>query len=185
MTTKKKTPRKPGKLPPKAEVGRPTKYQPAYAEQARRLSLLGMTDKEMGDFFGVAEQTINNWKRTQPGFFESIKAGKVGADVDVADSLYRAALGGGTVTELKEETDAKGNIVTKKTVKELPASVTAMIFFLKNRQPKKWRDKVEIEDATPADTMAETADVFVKIMAMARERQRQVLIDRGLADGGE
>jgi len=174
-----KSPRKAVKSPRYAGAGRPTKYQPAYAEQARKLALLGMSDKEMGNFFGVTEQTVNNWKHAHPEFFESLKAGKEGADVDVSASLYRAAIGGGTITELKEETDAEGNVITRKTVKELPANVTAQIFWLKNRQPQKWREKVVIEDETPVD-ITRSADVFVKIMAAARERQQQILIERGL-----
>lgn len=45
-----------------------------------KLCLLGATDKELGDFFNVTEQTINNWKKDFPSFFESIKRGKIDAD---------------------------------------------------------------------------------------------------------
>jgi len=180
MTTKRQSPRMSANSLSRAGVGRPTKYQPAYAEQGRKLALLGLTDNEMADFFGVSEQTVNNWKRAHPEFFESIKAGKIGADVAVADSLFRAAVGGGTVTELREEADAEGNVITRRTVREVQANVTAQIFFLKNRQPKRWRDKVDVEDTTPANAMTQKADVFAKIMSEARARQRQVLIKRGL-----
>ena len=43
--------------------GRPTKYKAEYAEQARKLCLLGATDMEMADFFEVSEFTINKWKK--------------------------------------------------------------------------------------------------------------------------
>jgi len=98
--------------------GHPTDYKPEYAEQARKLCLLGYTDKELADFFEVVEATINNWKHAHPEFLESIKNGKVFADTDVVTSLYDKATDGDT---------------------------TAMIFWLKNRQPKKWRDKQEID----------------------------------------
>jgi hypothetical protein len=98
--------------------GRPTDYDKAYPEQARKLCLLGYTDLEMADFFSVCEATINNWKIAHPEFLESIKKGKVFADTDVVTSLHDKALDGDT---------------------------TAMIFWLKNRQPKKWRDKQEIK----------------------------------------
>ena len=39
-------------------------YKPEYAGQAEKLCRLGATDAEMGDFFGVCEDTINAWKRT-------------------------------------------------------------------------------------------------------------------------
>lgn len=54
-------------------MARPTKYQEAYAEQARKLCLLGCTDAELADFFEVSEATINNWKLEYPEFLESIK----------------------------------------------------------------------------------------------------------------
>lgn len=54
-------------------MARPTKYQEAYAEQARKLCLLGYTDAELADFFEVSEATINNWKLEYPEFLESIK----------------------------------------------------------------------------------------------------------------
>jgi hypothetical protein len=98
--------------------GQPTAYKDVYAEQARKLCLLGYTDLEMADFFSVCEATINNWKLAHPEFLESIKKGKVFADTDVVTSLHDKALDGDT---------------------------TAMIFWLKNRQPKKWRDKQEIK----------------------------------------
>lgn len=43
-------------------AGRPTLYREEYAEQARKLCLLGTTDAELADFFNVAVDTINEWK---------------------------------------------------------------------------------------------------------------------------
>ena len=183
MATKKtrsKPKTKTAKPAKKAVGGRPSLYRPAYAKQAHKLALLGLTDAKMANFFEVTEQTINNWKRDHPEFFESIKSGKEDADARIAAAMYHSALGGGTVTELKEETDDDGKVVYRKTVKELPANVTAQIFWLKNRQPHTWRDKVVVEDETPPEALLETANQFVEIMAKARERQRQVLIDRGI-----
>lgn len=181
MATKKKLPRKRTALTAKHVGGRPSKFRPVYVEQARKLALLGMTDKEMANFFEVSESTLHLWKKEHPEFSESLKAGKDAADTSVAASLYQSAIGGGTVTEVREEVDDEGKVIRKKAVKELPANVTAQIFWLKNRQPQRWREKVVVEDETPVD-LTETADVFVKIMAAARERQRQILIERGLAD---
>lgn len=165
---------------PKNAKGRPSKYRAAYAAQARKLALLGLTDRGMANFFEISESTLNLWKKEYPDFSESIREGKVEADARVAASLFHSALGGGTVTEVKKEVDAEGNTVTKKTVRELPANVTAQQFWLKNRQPQNWRDKVVVEDETPPETLSTTAERFIQIMAAARERQRQVLIERGL-----
>ena len=185
MATKKTT-KKASKAKSKRDVGgRPTKYTAAYAELANKAALLGMTDIEIAGFLGVAESTFHLWKRVHTGFSESIRAGKEQADAEVSAALYRTALGGGRVTEIREEPDSEGNIVTKTTTRELPADVRAQRYWLGNRQPKLWRDKIVLEDETPPETLAARAAVYEEIMTKARERQRQILIERGLLPDGE
>ncbi|MBJ7575672.1 hypothetical protein [Luteimonas sp. MC1828] len=173
------------KGPQKATGGRPTKYLPIYADLAHKAALLGATDAEMAGHLGVAESTFHLWKREHPGFSESINAGKERADAAVAASLYRTALGGGTVTEIREEPDSEGNIIMKRVVRELPADVRAQRYWLGNRHPKLWRDRVVLIDETPPEVVAETANRFVEIMARSRARQQAVLAERGLLPDGE
>jgi hypothetical protein len=73
--------------------GRPSSFKPEFIEQAAKLCRLGATDKEMADFFGVAESTFHKWKIDRPEFSESIKSGKVLSDAEVANSLYLRAVG--------------------------------------------------------------------------------------------
>ena len=101
-----------------AKVGRPSSYKPEYAERAHDLCLLGATDDDLARSFGVSDRTINTWKADFPEFLLSLNAGREVADAKVAKSLYRLALDG---------------------------NVTAMIFWLKNRRKRDWRDKHEIE----------------------------------------
>ena len=133
------------------EVGRPTKYKEAYNEQARKLCLLGYTDKDLGDFFEVNESTINEWKLSKVGFSESIKKGKQEADYDVVASLYNRAKG----MIVTEEKDTDGGAIT--TRKELPPDTTAAIFWLKNRQGARWRDRQEVQ-ATNTNINVELED---------------------------
>jgi hypothetical protein len=129
--------------------GRPTKYKPEYEEQVEKLCLLGATDKEIANFFNVTEQTINNWKTEFPEFFESIKRGKIKADSMVADRLYQRALGFEHDSEEIKVVPVGNNqgseIERVKVRKIYPPDPTAAIFWLKNRQPDKWRDKQEIQ----------------------------------------
>lgn len=124
--------------------GRPTEYQQSYNEQAYKLCLLGATDKELGDFFNVSEQTINTWKEKHPEFLESLKSGKVEADARVARSLYKKAVGGYLVASQKAFVDRNGEEHVIDVQDEMPPDTTAAIFWLKNRQPDKWREKNEI-----------------------------------------
>jgi hypothetical protein len=125
-------------------AGRPTAYKIEFVEQVYKLCLLGATDIEIADFFGVCEDTINNWKKNHKEFFVSLKKGKVLADADVASSLYNRAKG----YEHSEEKifNDNGSALRVETTKHYPPDTGACALWLKNRQPKKWRDKVEIEN---------------------------------------
>ncbi len=127
-------------------TGRPTDYRAEYDEQAYKLSLLGMTDKMMAEFFEVAESTIYLWKQKQPSFSEALKKGKAIADAEIAQTLYKRAFGY-EFTEVKEVESEKDGIRHEEVRKHIPGDTTAMIFWLKNRQPKLWRDKPEGEEA--------------------------------------
>ena len=124
------------------KIGRPPRYKKEYSELAYNYCLLGATDNDLANFFDVSESTINNWKNNHKDFLESIKKGKNIADGQIAKSLFQRASGYSSdeisVTEDGEKT------ITKTTNKHYPAEVPAMIFWLKNRQPKLWRDKQEI-----------------------------------------
>lgn len=122
-------------------MARPTKYKAEYAEQARKLCLLGATDAELADFFEVAESTINKWKKDHKGFSESIKKGKVLADAEVAASLYERALGYSHPEE--KVFNNQGEIVTHQTMKHYPPDTTAAAIWLNNRKPDRWRNKPE------------------------------------------
>ncbi len=136
---KKKAPAKKAKT-----VGRPTDFKDEYLIQVKRLCLLGAKDKEIAEFFNIAESTLNNWKKTIPAFMESIRAGKEDADANVTESLYKRALGY-TVTETKEEDGTNGKKSTVAT-KHIPGDTSSAIFWLKNRQPERWRDKVHTDN---------------------------------------
>lgn len=143
--------------------GRPTDYRPQYAVLARKLCLLnvGITDKDLADFFEVHLDTIQDWKLSQPDFLESIRHGKHISDLEVADALYRRATG---ATYVEEEVQ-KRKVVEygengKKSreeefievvalVKQAPPDQHAARYWLNNRRrsekvDRQWVDKVEL-----------------------------------------
>lgn len=124
-----------------AKVGRPTAYKPEYAEQAYKLCLLGHTDKEMAAFFGVSEQTLNAWKSSHSEFLESLTNGKDLADANVARSLYQRAVGySHPAVKIMQ---VAGKIEEVAYTEHYPPDTPAATLWLKNRQPTRWRDKVE------------------------------------------
>ncbi len=130
-------------------MGRPTDFKPEYCDLAENYSMLGATDKEMAGFFDVTEQTLNNWKKKHPEFFESLKKGKAEADGMVVKSLFKRALG----YEAPEDKifNDSGRPMVVPTIKHHPPDTTAAIFWLKNRRPDDWRDKREIENSGSMD----------------------------------
>lgn len=139
------------------QIGRPTAYKPEYDQIAFSMALLGATDADLADCFSVTEQTINNWKHAQPSFFESLKQGKMQADAKVANRLYARALG-----YEHDDVDIRvcdGTIAMTPVRKYYPPDTTACIFWLKNRQPTKWRDKTEVvaESESLAEVLSKIA----------------------------
>ena len=151
-------------------MARPTSYKEEYVEQVYKLALLGLKDTEMASFFGVVEKTFNNWKISHPEFLQSLKKGRLNADGEVVRSLYNRAVG--SVVKIQQAIKLKnvyyenGKKVSEKEhvedvelLQETPPDTTACIYWLKNRQPDKWRDKVEhsIEDNSES-----TQEMFLK-----------------------
>ena len=164
MAAKKSTLKTPvkAKTPERRGVGRPTSWKPEYAEMAYKFCLLGASDERLAELFEVAVSTIYEWKRTVPEFSEAVTRGKEVADAEIAHSLFHRAKG-----YSHPEDDIKainGSIVITPTTKHYPPDTGAATLWLKNRQPKVWRDKVETElsgsvahlfDADQAARMAE------------------------------
>lgn len=148
------------KAKPALSRGRPSKYKAEFAEQARKLCLLGATDAEMADFFGVTEQTVNAWKAAHPAFLESITQGKILADAEVADKLHQRAMGY-SHPAVKIFNNQGVELVVPYT-EHYPPDTQAASLWLRNRQPKKWRDKQEPD--APTDSMAKTLqDLIAKL----------------------
>jgi hypothetical protein len=172
-----------------------SKYDQRFDEQAYKLCLLGATDEELGDFFHVDESTINRWKIAFPSFCESVNRGKTAADAEVAASLFKRACGFRyneikTKEVLTQDEDADGNMVDGElkavevvsTVKEVPPDTGAAFIWLKNRRGKDWKDKQEIEinNTLGPELLSRLESDMMKRMEAARERQKTVLLERGI-----
>lgn len=121
--------------------GQPSPFGGIDQEQIKKLAKVGWTDAQMSDFFGVTESTWTNWKKKHTRFFVSLKAWKDEFDSKIERKLAQRAMG----YEYKEITYDKSNKKVKAVTKEVIPDVTAQIFWLKNRKPKEWRDKHQVE----------------------------------------
>ena len=110
----------------------------------KKLVLMGATDNDLAEAFEVHPDTVQNWKKQRPDFFESLKDWKLEADAKVERSLYQRAVG------FSHDEDKifnnNGEPLVVPTVKHYPPDATSAIFWLKNRKPSEWRDKQPEEE---------------------------------------
>lgn len=130
--------------------GRPTKYKPEYDKAAyKACKIFGADDKKLAELFEVTETTINNWKNDHLSFFESLKKGKDEFDTkNVEVSLLQRACGY-VHDEIKYF--AHEGVVTdeRKVTRHYPPDTIAAIFWLKNRNPDRWKDIKAVEHSGP------------------------------------
>jgi hypothetical protein len=158
--------------------GRPSKYKPEFAEQARKLCQLGATDLEIANFFEVNLSTINRWKISQAEFCESIKRGKDVADDLVEDRLFARATGySHDATKIFMPAGAAEPVYAPYVEHHAP-DTTAAIFWLKNRRPDRWRDRHEHtgKDGKPIEH-SHTIDAFTSRISRLSARNAE--------DGGD
>lgn len=101
----------------------------------------GLTDKQIAKNMRITEQTLKVWKKKYSSLSESLKKGKAVIDYEVENALLQSALEG---------------------------DVTAQIFWLKNRRPNMWRNKVETNQKQQNRLLEAQADAAVakaKILA--------------------
>lgn len=101
--------------------GQPTKFRPEYCQKLKDFMSKGYSFLAFAAEVGVNQDTLYQWQKDQPSFSEAVKE---------ANELSRRAL----------ETIMIGNATGK-----LKGNAAASIFLLKNRFPKQWRDRQEID----------------------------------------
>jgi hypothetical protein len=164
--------------------GQPTKYKIAYNKEVYKLCLLGATDKQIADFFGVDESTITGWKKKYPKFFTSIKEGKIKADTEIADSLFNRAKGY-SHKDTKFAT-FEGKITdTKEFIKHYPPDTAAAFIWLKNRQG--WSDQpkeINREIDAPNVPASQITSIFIKNYHSVKV-DKNITINRGGTSSGK
>ena len=108
----------------------------------------GLTDEQIAHNIGIRRETLYVWKNKYPNISNALKNGKEVIDRQVENALLKRALGY-EYEEVKQiiEKDEKGKDRKRveKTVKQVIPDTTAQIFWLKNRKPKEWRDRKNID----------------------------------------
>lgn len=98
----------------------------------------GLTDEQISRNMGIAYSTFREWKKKYSAFSAVLKRSKDVVDREVENALFKRAMG----YKYDEVTYERGEEV-KRVTKEVAPDTTAQIFWLKNRKPAEWRDKIE------------------------------------------
>ena len=87
----------------------------------------GLTQQQIANNLGIGLSTLKKYKNKSVAIRTALKKGKEVSDYEVENALYQAAING---------------------------SVSAMIFWLKNRRPDKWKKKEPAEIELQAKELA-------------------------------
>lgn len=103
----------------------------------------GLTDEQIAKNMKVSRSTLSKYKKEYKDILDTLKKAKEIVDYEVENALLKKALGY-TETLYKQKVTKDGDVVNITENVHIAPDSTALIFWLKNRQPKKWRDKVEL-----------------------------------------
>ena len=130
-----------------------------YADAAPKILAAleqGHTNKEAAQIAGVNEDTFYSWMKEKPEFPEAVQrakeAGRLNSIRDVESALLNLAKGAEWedvrteyASELNPQT-GKYEPVIKKQVrvkKRVPANTEAIKFYLTNKAPEQWKNRIE------------------------------------------
>lgn len=148
-------------------MGRPTKYEPAFCEVARKLcEKFGATNEQLAEYFEVNVDTIYEWQNTHSEFSEAIKEGKKPVDDQVEEAFLKRALGYSHPAVKIFNNDGKPMIVPY--TEHYPPDTAAAFIWLKNRRSDKWRQQPE-----PQIPETEQGDLVLE-RGPSRKSQQQI-----------
>ena len=110
----------------------------------------GMNLEEIAEKMGIGVATLRRWRKKYPKIDEALKRGSDAADIAVESALFKRAVGY-VVEEVTKQLDKSG---------ELEPNVTAQLFWLKNRRPDLWSERVDVTDKLVEVVFSEEAEGF-------------------------
>ena len=126
----------------------------------------GLTDEQIAKNIGINRTTLYDWKKKEVNRADAWKRGKEVIDFEVENALLKKALGY-TITIKEERLDKDGCVHTLEKDVHIPPDTTAQIFWLKNRKPNNWKDRIETDEDKEA--VANASQVIAKIRKVAQE----------------
>lgn len=145
-------------------------------EKIRAWARQGLSDVDIAAKMKINRSTLYAWRSRSQELEDAVNEAKDEADALVENALYKRAVGY-KYTETRTETllnpDGTVNGVTKvvQTTREVIPDITSIIFWLKNRQPARWRnvDNEQMNDTADISKLAEAISNISKKHAEVAE----------------
>lgn len=130
----------------------------------------GLTDEQIAKNIGISRQTLYKWKNDNIDILNALKKGKEVVDIEVENALLKKALGykyDEVTYERVYDKDRQEYVKqeTKRVTKEVQPDPLSIFYWLKNRKPDKWKDK--ISDTENDEQIKEAKDILIKIRKVA------------------
>lgn len=123
-------------------------YSDEILPKVEQLAKSGLNNNQIAAALCIGTRTFYEWRDKYPQFAHSLKKYRGVADIMVENALFQSAIGQ-NFTEVKKERRFNKEskqyeiVITEELTKHIPGNATAQIFYLKNRMPERYKDRVE------------------------------------------
>lgn len=107
--------------------------EPSQLERVANWAARGCTMQEIAQNMGINPKTLYTWCKRHQELDGAIRSGRAMGVECIENALFRAAVGDWYEETEVTETDAGGGVRTRRTRVRKAPSVSAQIFYLKNR----------------------------------------------------
>ena len=102
----------------------------------------GLSNEQIAAAIGINQNTLYEWINRYSEISEALKEGRRPRQEEIEDALEKSATGY-TITKTTKVFKEGREVERKEETIYYPPNVTALIFWLKNRDPDRWKDKPE------------------------------------------
>lgn len=142
-----------------AAMGRPTKYKPEYCQRLIEHCKQGLSRRALCAELEISANTFYTWVKEHKDFQDAYEAGEA-----IASDFYEKAMLSGGMGKIKG------------------FNVMALTFLMKNRYPREFRDRQDIElsgkDGGPIETAHTSKEAQHLTDAELKKRLRTILADQ-------
>lgn len=136
------------------------------------------TEKELCKILRISTQTLHMWKQDYE-FMTILRENRETANEPVELSAFKRSVGYDYWEEEHERIFNKKNkkwemVCVKRRLKHMPADTGAMIFYLSNRLPKKWKRSMNSQEGNERPPAVYVMPVFNNSLLISDEQQKEI-----------